>query len=123
MKRFNPLIQLILLSLLIVGFFASWDSCNPRKLYLSASAPEIYKTQETKILTAFFGLDNGLMQRARAIYSNAPGMDRMPLVFSHELDPNTIEAVDFAVTTINGTVFEVEVVSLFPANEEFELRT
>ena len=47
----------------------------------------------------------------------------MPLVFSHELDPNTLDATDFAVTTQNGSIFEVEAASFLPANEEFELRT
>ncbi len=47
----------------------------------------------------------------------------MPLVFSHELDPKTLQGADFAVTTKNGKVFIVEAASFFPANEEFELRT
>ncbi len=96
---------------------------NPRKIYLSASVPEVDKSREIKILTAFFGLDNGLTQRARAIYRKAPGKDGMPLVFSHELDPSTLEGADFAVTTQDGSVFEVEAASFLPANEEFELRT
>ncbi|MEO0470605.1 MAG: hypothetical protein AAF206_13350 [Bacteroidota bacterium] len=53
----------------------------------------------------------------------APGQDGMPLVFSHELDPNTLDAADFAVTTQNGSVFNVGAASFRPANEEFELRT
>ncbi|MEO0583165.1 MAG: hypothetical protein AAF135_13155, partial [Bacteroidota bacterium] len=99
------------------------DNRNPRKLYLSDSVPEIDKTRETKILTAFFGLDNALPQRARLIYAKAPGKDGMPLVFSHELDPSTLDGADFAVTTQDGSVFNVEAASFLPANEEFELRT
>ncbi|MEM9650232.1 MAG: hypothetical protein AAF969_17275 [Bacteroidota bacterium] len=124
MKKANyQVIKLGLLTVLITGIFVCCDDRNPRKLYLSTSVPEIDKTREAKILTAFFGLDNGLTQRARAIYRNAPGKDGMPLVFSHELDPNTLDGADFAVTTENGTIFEVEAASLLPANEEFELRT
>jgi hypothetical protein len=123
MKKFNTRIQTILLSGLIMGILAGCASRNPRKLYLSASIPEIDKKRDIKILTAFFGLDNGLTQRARAIYRKAPGKDGMPLVFSHELDPKTLEGADFAVTTKNGKVFIVEAASFLPANEEFELRT
>ncbi len=96
---------------------------STRDLYLSDSVPEIDKTREVKILTAFFGLDNGLPFRARVMYRKAQGKDGMPLVFSHELDPKTLEGADFAVTTKNGNVIIVEAASLLPANEEFELRT
>lgn len=114
------------LSYLIILFSLTFFGCNnrnPRKLYLSESVPEIDKTREPKLLTAFFGLDNGLTQRARAIYKNAPGQDGMPVVFSHELDPNTLEGADFEVTTQDGSAFLVEATSFLPANEEFELRT
>ena len=43
-----------------------FTGCNierPRVL-LSAQVPEVDKTREAKILTAFFGLDNALTQRA-----------------------------------------------------------
>ncbi len=135
MKRFNSQIKFLLLSLLMAGIF---NSCiptvatvaavkskkrSPRKLYLSDSIPEIDKTREAKILTAFFGLDNGLTFRARAIYRKAQGKDGMPLVFSHEIDPKTLDGSDFAVTTKNGNVYIVEAASFLPANEEFELRT
>ena len=129
MKTSVHLFPLITVLILITGIFTGCDNQdnrnnrNPRKLYLSTSVPEIDKTREAKILTAFFGLDNGLTQRARIIYRNAPGQDGMPLVFSHELDPNTLEGADFAVTSQDGTVFEVEAASFLPANEEFELRT
>lgn len=123
MKTLRPIIPLTIIVILIGGIFVSCDNRNPRILYLSDSVPEIDKTREANILTAFFGLDNGLTQRARAIYRNAPGQDGMPLVFSHELDPNTLEGADFAVTTQDGSVFEVEFASFLPANEEFELRT
>ena len=124
-KRINEEVfrKVVLTFAIIAGLFMSCENRNPRKLYLSDSVPEIDKTREVKILTAFFGLDNGLTQRARAIYRKAPGKDGMPLVFSHELDPNTLEGSDFIVTTLNGSKYEVEAASFLPANEEFELRT
>lgn len=93
------------------------------KIKESASVPEIEKSREARILTAFFGLDNGLTRQTRVIYRKAPGKDGMPLVFSHELDPNTIQGSDFEITTAKGNVIQVEYASLQPANEEFELRT
>ena len=50
-------------------------------------------------------------------------MDGMPVVFSHEVEPNTLDASDFEVTTKNGETFPVEAITLLPAEEEFELRT
>ncbi len=136
MKKFNSNIKLMLLSVLITGLLSGCVAAtvatvaavkskkrSPRKLYLSDSVPEIDKTREPKILTAFFGLDNGLTFKARAIYRKAKGKDGMPLVFSHEIDPKTLQGADFAVTTKNGTVHIVEAASFLPANEEFELRT
>jgi len=93
------------------------------KILESETVPEVENTRELKILTAFFGLDNKLTRRANIIYKKAYGKDGMPLVFSHELDPKTIQGTDFEVTTKNGTVHIVEAASLQPANEEFELRT
>ncbi|MEL6695919.1 MAG: hypothetical protein AAFP89_06740 [Bacteroidota bacterium] len=129
MNRLTNVIPLSIILLLCVELFngcnqvATSNNRNPRKLYLSDSVPEIDKTRETKILTAFFGLDDALPQRARFIYANASGKDGMPLVFSHELDPSTLNGADFAVTTQDGSLFEVEAASFLPANEEFELRT
>lgn len=136
MKNINSKFKLMIVSLLITCFLGGCVAAtvatvaavkskkrSPRKLYLSDSVPEIDKTREPKILTAFFGLDNGLTFKARAIYRKAQGKDGMPLVFSHEIDPKTLQGADFAVTTKNGTVHIVEAASLLPANEEFELRT
>lgn len=119
----NQIIQLSLLIFLITIICIKCNNRNPRQIYLSDTIPEIDKIRTPEILTAFFGLDNGLTQQARVIYKNAPGQDGMPLVFSHELNPSTLENTDFAVTSKDGTVFEVEAASFLPANEEFELRT
>jgi len=136
MKKTKSPIKLILASILIVGIFVGCiptavvtvaaikgKKRSPRKVYLSASIPEIDKQRDVKILTAFFGLDNGLTRRANLIYRKAKGKDGMPLVFSHELDPKTLQGADFVVTTKNGSVIIVEAASFLPANEEFELRT
>ncbi|MEL6918103.1 MAG: hypothetical protein AAFO99_10290 [Bacteroidota bacterium] len=110
--------------ILILGIILLTSCGDVRpKIVLSATVPEIAKKREAKILTAFFGLDNGLNQRSRLLYANAPGKDGMPMVFSHEIDPITLEGSDFEVTTRNGSIYQVEAATLLPANEEFELRT
>ena len=123
MKKHNLQVITIVLSTLIIGILASCDNRNPQKRYLSDSIPGIDKTREARILTAFFGLDNALPPRSRLIDRKAPGKDGMPLVFSLELAPATLDASDFAVTSQNGTIYQVEAASFMPANEEFELRT
>lgn len=121
MNKFSIFNQLVTLTL-IVTTLASCSVLAP-KILESETVPEVNKTREVKILTAFFGLDNGLTRRANITYSKAYGKDGMPLVFSHELDPKSIQGSDFEVTTKNGNVYIVEAASLQPANEEFELRT
>jgi hypothetical protein len=121
MKTKLPLF--ITISILSLTFLITACGQNRRQVTLSDSVPEIDKTREAKILTAFFGLDNGLTQAARALYIKAAGKDGMPLVFSLEVDPETLDASDFAVTTQDGNTFEVEAVTLLPAEEAFELRT
>jgi len=93
-----------------------------REIRLSATVPAIDKTREAKILTVFFGLDNALPRTARVMYKNAFGKDGMPIVFSHEIEPSTLDPSDFEIKTKNGKAFPVEAVSLMPAEEEFELR-
>ncbi len=116
-----PLIILIVISIFAV-------QCQKiknvqREIRLSATVPAVDTTREAKILTVFFGLDNALPRTARVMYKKAYGKDGMPIVFSHELDPGTLDATDFEITTKNGAVFPVEAVSLMPAEEAFELRT
>lgn len=90
---------------------------------LSKEIPPIDREREAKLLTAFFGLDNALNQKSRLIWKKAPGKDGMPLVFSHEIDPTTLDASDFKITTAKGDIRAVEFVSYKPAVEAFELRT
>ena len=90
---------------------------------LSDQIPPVDKTRKATMLSAFFGLDSGLTPNARLIWSEAPGKDGMPIVFSHEIDPTTLDAADFQITTQKGETRGVEFVSYKPAIEAFELRT
>ena len=97
-------------------------SSYSRRIKLSESIPEIDNSREAKILTAFFGLDELPLQSV-LLYLKAPGKNGMPVVFSQEVDPSTLDNTDFEVITKRGDKFDVEFVTLKPANEEYELRT
>jgi len=106
--------------LVILCFFA----CNNSTDYtLSERIPQIDKTREAKVLSAFFGLDNALPKSAIGISPKAPGKDGMPIVFSQELEPSTLDATDFKIKTSKGSFYDVDVVTFKPAVEAFELRT
>ena len=66
---------------------------------LSESIPEIDTQREARLLTAFFGRDSDLPLSALILYRKALNKDGMPLVFSQEVDPSTLEVTDFEVTT------------------------
>lgn len=93
-----------------------------RRIKLSETTPPIDKTREARVLTSFFGLD-ALPLSSLMLTLNGVGKNGMPVVFSQEVDPETLDHSDFMVTTSNGENIEVEFVTLKPANEEFELRT
>lgn len=93
-----------------------------RGIKLSDSIPEIDENRDVKVITAFFGLD-ALPLQSILLYPMALGKNGMPVVFSQEIDPSTLDDSDFEVITKNGEQFDVEFVTLKPANEAFELRT
>lgn len=113
---------IVLTSILILILSAFVYTSYFRRVKLSESIPEIDKLRKAKVLTAFFGLD-AMPLPALFLYPKALGKNGMPLVFSQEVDPSTLNNTDFEVITKNGEKFDVEFVTLKPANEEFELRT
>lgn len=86
-------------------------------------------TPEPELLSAFFGLNDSRQIRVRTLplcrgqSRGVPGNDGMPVIFSHEVDPDTLDPEDFQITTESGQVFAADCVTLRPANEEGELRT
>ena len=111
-------------SILLLVIVFSFCACNIAPDYvLSDSIPQKDKTREAKVLSAFFGLDNDLPLIAVGISLKAPGKDGMPVVFSHELDPSTLDETDFKVKTSKGEFYDVDIVTLRPSIEVFELRT
>lgn len=76
------------------------------------------------LLSAFFGLDSHAPLITRwVICPDAPGSDGMPVVFSHELDRETIQAGDFRVTRASGSTGQVACATLSPAHDTGEWRT
>ncbi|MDX1995239.1 MAG: hypothetical protein SF029_22845 [bacterium] len=78
---------------------------------------------EPALLSAYFGLDNALPRGANRLCRGAANQDGMPVIFSHVIDPDTLDEEDFAVTTESGLVTTPVCVTLDPATDTGELRT
>ena len=80
--------------------------------------------REAALLSAFFGIDNGLPRVAnKGICPGAAAQDGMPVIFSHEIDVDTLQAGDFRVVAESGAVGEILCVTPAPAADAGELRT
>lgn len=75
------------------------------------------------LLSAYFGLDNALPRNAIGLCRQAPNQDGMPVIFSSVIDPDSLDAADFAVITESGAVMTPLCATLSPAIDEGELRT
>ena len=81
-----------------------------------------------QLLSAFFGLDNGLVRRTRLICPDAPGSDGMPVILSHrvasasgrfgDVDPDA-----FDVTLSSGERIAPDCAALAPALDPSERHT
>lgn len=79
---------------------------------------------EAKLVSAFFGLDGGLLPVLRFLVCPfASGKDGMPVIFSEELDISTVQAGDFRIVAASGTQGEVVCTTFSPASDVGELRT
>ena len=81
------------------------------------------KKQDTRPLSAFFGLDNGLPFVANALCLGASGMDGMPVVLSHTVDPYALEPEQFRIITRSQDMRTPKCVTLRPAYDSGERRT
>lgn len=81
--------------------------------------------REATVISAFFGLDDAFPNRRsdRVVCEGADGADGMPVIFSHEVDPDTIEPGDFRVITRSGAIGDVTCLTLAPADDPGEWRT
>jgi len=77
-----------------------------------------------QLLSAFFGLDNGLPRlTSLGLCRGAGKADGMPVIFDREVDVPTLQAGDFRVRTRSGHVGTLRCVTLKPAIDAGELRT
>lgn len=76
------------------------------------------------LLSAFYGIDGGLPRPTnKVIREGAAGKDGMPVVFSHEVDFDTLQAGDLRVLRASGEVGPLLCVTLAPADDPGEHRT
>lgn len=78
-----------------------------------------------QILSAFHGLENSQRIRIRALIPcrGFSGRDGMPVIFSEEIDADTLHSQHFRIITASGKVGRVGCVTLRPADEPGERRT
>lgn len=80
--------------------------------------------RQGQLLSAFFGLDNGLpLSTNIGICRGGGNADGMPIIFDREVDVRTLQAGDFRVVKKSGNVGKITCVTMFPAIDSGELRT
>ena len=100
------------------------DSTQQDTTETDVSATRHPDGRQAELLSAFFGLDNGLPRIAnKGICEGAAGKDGMPVIFSHEIDLSTMQAGDFRVVSASGAIGEITCVTLAPADDVGESRT
>mgnify|MGYP000501235225 CR=1 FL=1 len=115
MKKYQSFICLLMVALFSI-------SCNTGDPKLSSKIPRVQYKRQPTIQTAFFGLDE--LPLVSVLFTwDSPGKDGMPVVFSHEIDPESLDAEDFEIVSKDGSTYDVDYATLRPASEEFELRT
>ncbi len=78
--------------------------------------------QDAELLSAFHGLE-ALPRVANLICRGSRGKDGMPVIFSAEVDLETLQAGDFRVVTKSGQIGTMHCASVLPATDPGELRT
>ena len=81
--------------LLLLAFVVpSWAAAKPSHVSVN--------DHPSRLLSAFFGLDDSLPFRANILCLGAWQKDGMPVIFPQTLDPQSLQAEDFKVTTRSG---------------------
>ena len=100
------------------------DSTKRDTTTTDATATQDANGRRAALLSAFFGLNDALPRAAnRGFCRGASGKDGMPVVLSHEIDVETMQAGDFRVVTASGAVGEITCVTPAPADDPGEART
>jgi len=124
MKLFFPVLLVILFAsaYLDAAEKAKYDQADTTQ----TTVPPSSEVQDSGVmpLSAFFGANNAFGPFAnRRVCEGAEGGDGMPLVFSHQLDINTLQPGDFRITRADGSTGSLVCVTPMPALDEGELRT
>ncbi len=90
---------------------------------VAESAQQLSTEQSARPLSAFFGLDNKLPFGANVLCLGAWGEDGMPVVLSHTIKPDSLQAEDFRVVRQSGAIDTPMCVTLRPAGDMDENRT
>ena len=134
--RYVSTLALILISLILsgcewVGFMqgakrlrAMSNSTQQDTTITDVVATEDANGRQAALLSAFFGLDDALPRFANRVFCRgAHAQDGMPVVFSHEIDVETMQAGDFRVVAKSGAIGEITCVTPAPADDLGETRT
>ena len=124
MKLFFPvsLVFLFASAYLDAAENAKYDQADTTQTNVPPSA----EVQDSGVmpLSAVFGANNAFGPFAnRRVCEGAEGGDGMPLVFSHQLDINTLQPGDFRIKRADGSTGSIVCVTPMPALDEGELRT
>ena len=124
MKLFFPVLLVFLFAsaYLDAAENAKYDQADTTQ----TTVPPSSEVQDSGVmpLSAFFGANNAFGPFAnRRVCEGAEGGDGMPLVFSHQLDINTLQPGDFRITRADGSTGSLVCVTPMPALDEGELRT
>ena len=87
------------------------------------TAESVAAEQSARPLSAFFGLDNKLPFGANVLCLGASGEDGMPVVLSHTVNPDSLQAEDFSVVRQSGATSTPVCATLRPAGDVDENRT
>ena len=92
-------------------------------IIVAEGALQLAAEQSARPLSAFFGLDNKLPFGANVLCLGAGGEDGMPVVLSHTINSDSLQAEDFRVVRQSGTTNIPKCVTLRPAGDKDENRT
>jgi len=109
----------------LIGYERTLDSYSQTDTTVTDVTARVDATgREAGLISAFYGLDDGLPYIfGLASCKGAGGKDGMPVIFTHEVDIRTLEPGDFRITTASGKLGEVVCLTLAPADDPGELRT
>ena len=92
-------------------------------IVVAEGAQQLAAEQSARLLSAFFGLDNKMPFAVNLVCIGAWDKDGMPVVFSHTVNPDSLQAEDFRVVRQSAATNTPKCVTLGPAGDVDENRT